>query len=166
MCFIRKFINGCIREYYTPLWRTYGKLYYVRCQGRTSLVRKAICRIYQEYAVRPRIMAKKTWLTAKLCRGLSWNRVDSRLRTIDASPSLSSLSPLRVRNCTRDHRVRAHAYVSAFADSENTSEQRKREREREEVIRGEAERMRGPSFLSRASASEIGAYDMQPFAYI
>lgn len=37
------------------------------------------------------------------------------------------------------------------------------------VIGGEAERMRRPSFLSRASASgasEIGAYDMQPFAYI
>lgn len=25
------------------------------------------------YHERPRIMAEKTWLTAKLCRGLSWN---------------------------------------------------------------------------------------------
>ncbi|KYN10821.1 hypothetical protein ALC57_17021, partial [Trachymyrmex cornetzi] len=76
-----------------------------------ALVRKAIRRIYQEYAVRSCIMAEKTCLTAKLCRGLSWNCVDSRLRTIDASPSLSSLSPLRVRNCTRNHGVRDHLHT-------------------------------------------------------
>lgn len=43
------------------------------------------------------------------------------------------------------------------------------EGERRRAVRGEIERMRGPSFLSCASASgasKIGAYDMQPFAYI
>ncbi|KYM99067.1 hypothetical protein ALC62_10181 [Cyphomyrmex costatus] len=33
------------------------------------------------------------------------------LRTIDASPSLSSLSPLRVRNCTRNNGVRDHLHT-------------------------------------------------------
>lgn len=71
-----------------------------------------------------RIMAKKTWLTAKLCRGLSWNCVDSRLRTIDAFSSPDSL--LRVRNCRHDLGIRAQART--FADSENAKEKERKRR--------------------------------------
>lgn len=86
-------------------------------------------------------MAKKTWLTAKLCRGLSWNCVDSRLRTIDAFSSHDL--PLRVRNCTRDLGIRAQARVREYVRGFGKCQ---REREQEKVIYREAEMMRGSEF--------------------
>lgn len=111
---------------FTAGWESYVR--FCRRVSRSSRPRKrSICRTYQGYAARPRIMVEKTWLTAKLRRGLSWDCVDSRLRTINAFPSPSSTRRLCVFVIAHATSLYVRGYVNASADSESEKSERERE---------------------------------------